>query len=155
MRSKNEGMIVNISSAGGRIYTPLGAWYHATKHALEGWSDCLRLELKQFGIKVVIIEPGIIKTEFADVLKQPFLERSKNSPYNEMALKMEELTAKQYGPKGRGSSPIVIANVISKAIRSKHPKTRYVKGSMGKLGLISRRILPDWIFDKILLSQVK
>ena len=62
MRSKNEGMIVNISSAGGRIYTPLGAWYHATKHALEGWSDCLRLELKQFGIKVVIIEPGIIKT---------------------------------------------------------------------------------------------
>ncbi|MFO0398801.1 MAG: oxidoreductase, partial [Sphingobacteriia bacterium] len=60
MRRQKSGRILNISSMGGKLYSPLGAWYHATKHALEGWSDCLRLETKQFGIDVVIIEPGII-----------------------------------------------------------------------------------------------
>lgn len=64
MREKKSGNIVNISSMGGKVYTPLGAWYHATKHALEGWSDCLRLELAPFGIRVVIIEPGLIETGF-------------------------------------------------------------------------------------------
>jgi short-subunit dehydrogenase len=67
MRQKRAGKIVNISSMGGKIYTTLGAWYHATKHAVEGWSDCLRLELKQFNIDVIIIEPGGIQTEFLDV----------------------------------------------------------------------------------------
>ena len=61
MRERQSGKIINISSVGGKIYTPLGAWYHATKHALEGWSDCLRLELKPFGIDVVIVEPGLIE----------------------------------------------------------------------------------------------
>ena len=65
--------ITNTSSVGGKIYTPLGAWYHATKHALEGWSDCLRIELRPFGINVVIIEPGIIETWFGDVIGQPML----------------------------------------------------------------------------------
>jgi NADP-dependent 3-hydroxy acid dehydrogenase YdfG len=59
MRKNKKGKIINVSSMGGKMYTPLGAWYHATKHALEGWSDCLRLELKEFGIDVVIIEPGL------------------------------------------------------------------------------------------------
>ncbi|MCL4113180.1 UNVERIFIED_CONTAM: hypothetical protein GTU68_051197 [Idotea baltica] len=63
MRAQKSGRIINVSSVGGKIYSPLGAWYHATKHALEGWSDCLRLELKQFGIDVVIIQPGAIATE--------------------------------------------------------------------------------------------
>ncbi|MCU1652217.1 MAG: Estradiol 17-beta-dehydrogenase, partial [Pseudonocardia sp.] len=67
MRDRGAGKIVNISSVGGKIYTPLGAWYHATKHALEGWSDSLRLELKPLGIDVIVIEPGIIRTEFGDV----------------------------------------------------------------------------------------
>ena len=155
MRKKGAGKIINISSAGGKLYTPLGAWYHATKHALEGWSDCLRLELKQFGIKVVIIEPGIIKTEFSDVLHNPFLKRSGSGYYKKMTEAMARLTAKQYDENGRGSSPDVIANVISKAVRKKNPRTRYIKGSMGRLGIYSRRIIPDWLFDKILLSQVK
>ncbi|MEO0333342.1 MAG: oxidoreductase [Bacteroidota bacterium] len=64
MRNQKSGTIINVSSVGGKIFTPLGAWYHATKHALEGWSDCLRLELRSFGIDVVVIQPGAIKTEF-------------------------------------------------------------------------------------------
>jgi short-subunit dehydrogenase len=63
MRKTNSGTIINTSSMGGKIYTPLGAWYHASKHALEGFSDCLRLELKEFHINVVVLEPGIIQTE--------------------------------------------------------------------------------------------
>jgi short-subunit dehydrogenase len=68
MRARRSGYIINITSIGGKIYTPLGAWYHATKHALEGWSDCLRLEVAEFGIKVVIVEPGLIETGFGDVV---------------------------------------------------------------------------------------
>ena len=74
MRNQKSGIILNISSVGGKIYTPLGAWYHATKHALEGWSDSLRLELAQFGIDVVIIQPGSIKTEFDKAMDQQFGE---------------------------------------------------------------------------------
>ena len=66
MRKQNFGRIINTSSVGGKIYTPLGSWYHATKHALEGWSDCLRLEVAPFGIDVIIIEPGAIITEFGE-----------------------------------------------------------------------------------------
>ena len=71
MREQGAGQIINISSVGGKIYSPLGAWYHATKHALEGWSDALRIELAQFGIQVSIIEPGAIVTEFTDVMNEP------------------------------------------------------------------------------------
>ena len=67
MRAQGKGTIVNISSMGGRIYTPMGAWYHATKHALEGWSDCLRVELAPQGIEVIIVEPGGIASEFNEV----------------------------------------------------------------------------------------
>ena len=64
MREANRGTIINTSSMGGKMYTPMGAWYHASKHAVEGFSDCLRLELEPFNIKVVVLEPGIIITEF-------------------------------------------------------------------------------------------
>ena len=76
MREQKSGIILNVSSVGGKIY-PLGAWYHATKHALEGWSDSLRLELAQFGIDVVIIQPGSIKTEFDSAMDQQFGETKK------------------------------------------------------------------------------
>ena len=74
MRERGSGHIINVSSIGGKVYTPLGAWYHATKHALEGWSDSLRVETAGFGIKVSIIEPGAIQTEFSDVMTDPMLE---------------------------------------------------------------------------------
>ncbi len=84
MRKEKSGTIINMSSMGGKIYIPFGSWYHGTKHALEGWSDCLRTELKDFGIKVVIVEPGGIKTEFDDVMLEPMIERSGNGPYAEL-----------------------------------------------------------------------
>lgn len=149
MREQRAGKIINISSMGGKIYTPLGAWYHATKHALEGWSDCLRLELAPFKIDVIIIEPGMIETEFSEVLIAPLMERSGTSAYSDLAKKLEKA-----GTNGtvRGSHPSVIAKVISKAVKSKNPKTRYVAGNMAKPLIFMRNVLGDRMFDKLILN---
>jgi short-subunit dehydrogenase len=155
MRSKKAGTIINISSVGGKIYTPLGAWYHATKHALEGWSDCLRLELAQFGIDVVIIEPGGILTEFAEVLNDPMMERSGKSVYSAMAKSVSKSTSDLYGKDGKMPGPQVIANLVSKALNTNKPKTRYRAGYLAKPLLFMRWLLSDRMFDKIILSQVK
>jgi NAD(P)-dependent dehydrogenase (short-subunit alcohol dehydrogenase family) len=154
MRKQNAGRIINVTSMGGKIYTPLGAWYHATKHALEGWSDCLRIELKQFGIDVVIIEPGIIATEFADVMYQPMLDRSGSGPYAKMAQSVANATKESYD-KGGSSPASLIAGIIAKAVRVKTPKTRYVAGKFAKPMISMRKWLGDRAFDKILMSQVK
>ena len=153
MRQQGNGKIINISSMGGKIYTPLGAWYHATKHALEGWSDCLRLEVKPFGIDVIIIEPGIIETEFGDVMSGPMMERSGQTAYADLAKSVSETTRQSY-QQGGGSPPEIIAKTISKAVAAKNPNTRYARGSMARLMIFLRKMLSDRIFDKLIMSQV-
>lgn len=153
MREQRSGKIINMSSMGGKIYTPLGAWYHASKHAMEGWSDCLRLELAPFGIDVIIIEPGIIETEFGDVMSGPMMERSGDTAYSEMAKSVSKASNESY-EKGGGSPPSVIADVISKVIQSGNPKTRYAKGKLARPMIFMRKILPDKLFDKAVMSQV-
>ena len=154
MRRKKSGLIINMSSMGGKVYTPLGSWYHASKHAVEGWSDCLRIELQQFGINVVIVEPGVIKTEFETVMIDPMLERSGKTAYGVMAHKMAETTRKSY-EKGAASEPEVITDLILKAVRAKKPKTRYVAGKFAKPMMFVRKWFGDRVFDKIILSTVK
>jgi NAD(P)-dependent dehydrogenase (short-subunit alcohol dehydrogenase family) len=151
MRAKKFGKIINISSVGGKIYTPLGCWYHATKHALEGWSDCLRLELAPFNIDVVIIEPGAIKTEFGSVIIAPMMERSGNSAYSIMTKKMEQVI-KNYDLQENASDPRVIAEVVSQAVKAKKPKTRYVAGKFAQTLILIRKLLSDRIFDKIIMN---
>jgi len=146
MREARSGTIVNISSIGGRVYTPMGAWYHASKHALEGWSDCLRLEVATFGIRVVIVEPGAIETEFAEIAIAPLLERSEGGPYTDFARKMATATRRAYLDK-KASSPDLIARIIVKAVESRRPKTRYIAGYLGKPVIWARRILGDRGFD--------
>ncbi|MCA9599844.1 MAG: oxidoreductase [Myxococcales bacterium] len=153
MREERSGKIVNVSSMGGKIYTPLGAWYHATKHALEGWSDCLRLELAPFGIDVIIIEPGIIFTEFGDVMTGPMLERSGSTAYGELARKVAEATRKSYQESG-ASPPSLIAKLISKALTKKRPRTRYAAGKLAKPLIAARKWLGDRSFDKAVMSQL-
>lgn len=154
MRKQKSGRIINLSSMGGRVYTPLGAWYHATKHALEGWSDCLRIELKQFGINVVIIEPGAIITEFGDVMMEPALERAKGTAYETVTKQLLDTTKELY-EKGKGSPASVISNLIIKAIKSKKPKSRYVGGLYAKPMLFIRRWFGDAIYEKAIMSQLK
>ncbi len=154
MRQKGAGRIINISSVGGKIYTPLGSWYHATKHALEGWSDCLRLELKAFGIHVVVVEPGLIDTEFGDTMLGPMMERSGSGPYAELAGKLEKATRASY-KEGAASPPSVIAKAISKAVRARKPKIRYVAGKYARPLLFLRKWFGDRLFDAAVMSQVK
>ncbi|KAG7370561.1 short-chain dehydrogenase/reductase SDR [Nitzschia inconspicua] len=137
MREQQSGLIINISSMCGKMYLPLGAWYVATKHAIEGWSDCLRWELQPFGINVAIIEPGVIQTEFADVTAGPMLERSKGTPYETLS-KRSEVTM---------SPPSVITKCVVRAVEAKRPKTRYLEGSMAKPLVFLRTWGGDRFFD--------
>jgi len=155
MREKKAGKIINISSMGGKIYTPLGSWYHATKHALEGWSDCLRIELAQFGIDVVVIEPGIIQTEFGDVMLNPMIERSGDTAYSALANSVADATKASYQQKNGGSNPQVVVNAVMKAIVSNKPKTRYTMGKFAKLLIFIRKWFGDKVFDKVVLSAAK
>ncbi|KVE44234.1 short-chain dehydrogenase [Burkholderia sp. BDU5] len=154
MRAKRAGRIINISSMGGKIYSPLGSWYHATKHAVEGWSDCLRLELQPFGIDVVIVEPGAIVTEFGDVMLAPMLERSGNGPYAKMAAAVAAATKMLYQD-GRGSDPQVIVDLIVRAVRARRPRTRYVAGRFARPTMFARKWLGDRIFDKLVMLAMK
>lgn len=155
MRKQQSGTIINTSSMGGKMYTPLGAWYHGTKHALEGWSDCLRLELKPFNINVVILEPGVIATEFGDVLYEPLLKNSGDGPYAKMAKQVAQGTKDFYDKPNAASPSSVISNTVSKIVNSRKPKTRYVKGKMAKPLMWVRKYMGDRIFDKAVMSQVK
>lgn len=153
MRRQKSGKIINVSSIGGKIYSPLGAWYHATKHALEGWSDCLRLEVQQFGIDVVIIEPGAIRTEFSEVLEENFTV-PENSAYTSMADTMKRVMINA-NKEGNASTPNEIATVILKTIKVQKPKTRYAKGKMASQTLFFRRYFSDRMFDKTIMRMIR
>ncbi|QNP39383.1 oxidoreductase [Lysobacter solisilvae (ex Woo and Kim 2020)] len=147
-RGRGRGTIVNLSSMGGKIYTPLGAWYHATKHAVEGWSDALRIELKAFGIDVVVIEPGIIATEFGDVMTQPMLDRSGHGPYGKLAHAIA-------GSKSPMSQPSVVAEAIARAVQAHRPKTRYVAGNLARPLIFVRKYFGDRVYDRLIMSQFR
>ena len=152
MRGRRAGTIVNMSSMGGRISTPLGAWYHASKHALEGWSDCLRMELRRFGIRVVVIQPGIIVSEFLDPMLDPLHERAQGTAYQTLAESLDELTRQTYAPT-RASPAAVVADAIARAIRARRPRTRYPVGRFARLLMTLRRWMPDRLWDWAMMRQ--
>lgn len=154
MRAQGGGSIVNISSMGGRIYTPLGAWYHATKHALEGWSDCLRVELAAQGIKVVIIEPGSIATEFTEVVAQHAPSNGEDSPYRELTEKVQR-TMGDPDFVSKSSPPSLIADTILAAVQSSSPKARYMAGYLAKPMWNLRRFGGDGLYDKAVSRILK
>lgn len=146
MRAQRSGTIVNITSMGGKIHTPLGAWYHGTKFALEAISDCLRMEVQPFGIDVVVIEPGGIRTEWAGIATDKLRETSGHGPYTAQANAMAESMVGEASRK-RLSPPQVIADTIAKAVTARRPKTRYAIGFGAKPMIFMRRLLSDRAFD--------
>jgi short-subunit dehydrogenase len=152
MRAQKSGRIINVSSMGGKFGEPHGGWYHATKFALEGLSDCLRMELKQFNIDVVVIQPGAIKTEWDIIAGENLLKVSGATAYKDLANKHAKMLVNTYKI---ASEPLVIAKVITKAATVNKPKTRYAKGAGAKLLLFIRSVLCDRIFDKLVLGQMK
>ena len=153
MRAQRSGKIVNITSMGGKIHTPLGAWYHATKFALEALSDCLRMELKPFGIDVIIIEPGGIKTEWSGIAAAKVRAVSSDGPYapqgNAVANSLSSVSNQK-----RSSRPELIGRTIRKAVQAHKPKTRYAVGFGAKPMIFMRDVLPDRTFDAVMRRVV-
>jgi NAD(P)-dependent dehydrogenase (short-subunit alcohol dehydrogenase family) len=147
MRQQRWGRIVNVSSIAGKIYEPLGGWYHATKHALEGLSDSLRMEVEGFGIGVVIIEPGGIATEWGGIAAENLMKVSGNTAYRDQAQRGAKLLG--MGEK-QASPPEVIAKIIEKGITARRPKTRYHAGAASTTSLFLRWLLPDRCFDRMM-----
>jgi NAD(P)-dependent dehydrogenase (short-subunit alcohol dehydrogenase family) len=156
MRQQRSGKILNVSSIGGKGWEPLGAWYHATKFAVEGFSDCLRMELKPFGIDVIVIEPGAIRTEWGQIALDTLQQASGHSAYGPQA---EEKRALFLAAAGSASDPDVVAREIIKAIQASRPKTRYVVGAHAKPLVFMSTFLPDrfndWFVGAITKSLVK
>lgn len=152
MREQRSGKIVNITSTSGKMASPLSGWYSASKFAVEALSDSLRMEVKQFGINVIVIEPGGVKSEWSGIATKSLQDMSAGKAYGKMADKIIEF-AKKAGPKN--AEPEVIAELILKSITVKNPKTRYHGGHMAGLILFLKKVLTDKQFDKIMLSQIK
>src|SRR5919106_2122044 len=127
MRSSGSGRIVNLSSMGGKLTFPGGGIYHATKHAVEALSDALRFEVAGFGIDVVVIEPGLIVTEFGEAANRSIAEIDEHGPYAKFNATVAKVTANAYsGPLARlGSGPEAVAAKIAKALSTRRPATRY------------------------------
>lgn len=150
MRVQNYGRIINISSMGGRLTSFMGAWYHATKYALEGFSDALRMEVKQFGIDVVLIEPGGIQTEWGFIAADHLEESAKGGVYATIAKKTAQGMRKQYSG-NMMSNPKIVSKAIAKAVHKKRPKTRYLVGFGAKPLVFLHTILPDRVFDFLMM----
>jgi NAD(P)-dependent dehydrogenase (short-subunit alcohol dehydrogenase family) len=145
MRRQRSGHIINISSIGGKIYLPLSSWYHATKFAIEGLSDSLRLELAPFGIHVVVVEPGAIDTEWHGVAAENLIETSAETAYAGQAANFVTVL----GGGSLASSPDVVAKAIGRAVTSRRPRTRYAVGLGAKPVIYLRRVVPDRVFDAL------
>jgi NAD(P)-dependent dehydrogenase (short-subunit alcohol dehydrogenase family) len=151
MRAQGDGYIVNISSMGGKIWEPLGSWYHAAKFAVEGLSDSLRAEVSGLGIKVVIIEPGNIRTEWGGIAAAGLAQTSANGPYRELAtLVGRGLRSSEGGQMGSG--PEVVADAVAKAVQSRKPRTRYPVGGGARPILFAERVLTDRGFDRFITT---
>ena len=155
MRAKGEGRIVNISSMGGRLTFPGGGIYHATKHAVEALSDALRFEVGGFGIQVVVIEPGLIKTGFAETAVGSIHEATpEHGPYADFNRAVGAATAGAYesGLARLGGGPETVAKKIERAISARRPRTRYLVTPSAPLILSARRVLPDRLWDRMVGS---
>ncbi len=152
MRHQRWGRIVNVSSIAGRLTLPGGGLYHASKHALEALSDALRLELASFGVDVVVVQPGIIRTGFSEAAVEAIAGIPPGGPYEAFnaAVAASTLRAYQRGPLARlGGSPEAVARVVERAISARRPRARYAVTPSAHLLLAARRVLPDRTWDAL------
>jgi NAD(P)-dependent dehydrogenase (short-subunit alcohol dehydrogenase family) len=153
MRDQQWGRIVNVSSMGGKLVFPGGGIYHATKFAIEAISDALRFEVRNFGIRVSVIEPGAIKTEFeATSVGSMTAAGSDGSPYAAFNASLEKRVRSTYaGPMSVG--PEIVAKAIEHAATSKRPRSRYPLTPGARTLIAARRVLPDAGWDALMRMQ--
>jgi NAD(P)-dependent dehydrogenase (short-subunit alcohol dehydrogenase family) len=157
MRRQGWGRIVNVSSMGGRLTFPGGGAYHATKHAVEALSDAMRYEVRGFGVDVVVIEPGLIKTQFGETAAGSIgdADEQADDPYAPFNAAVGAATEGAYeGPLSRlGGGPETVARAIERAISARRPRTRYKVTPSARLILAQRRLLSDRAWDAFMRSQ--
>lgn len=151
MRARRSGKIFNISSIGGKLALPLGGWYHASKFALEGFSDALRNEVRRFGIDVIVIEPGGIETEWGGIAATEAERYSGAGAYAPLVA----LFRKAVAGDRKMPPPGVVTDLIVRALKAKRPRTRYHAGLMATPMLFLRRHLSDRIFDRMLMMALR
>ncbi|MFF4583811.1 SDR family NAD(P)-dependent oxidoreductase [Streptomyces sp. NPDC001373] len=152
MRRARHGRIVNLSSMGGRFSPPGGAFYHASKHAVEAISDSLRLEVAPFGIKVVVVQPGPTITEFADTAVGTMqAETDPADPYGRFRAELADMYANKAFRRRNGAVPAETATrVIVRAATARRPRARYAIGAMARGTMLAKRLLPDAAFDAVM-----
>jgi NAD(P)-dependent dehydrogenase (short-subunit alcohol dehydrogenase family) len=154
MRRQHWGKVVNISSMGANFVFPGGGFYHATKYAVDAISDALRFEVKGFGIDVVIIQPGLIKTEFGHAAVGGVPDDG--GTYGEFNAAVGEATEGVYesGPLGKlGGGPETVAKTIERAITTKRPKPRYRVTPSAHLLIAQRSLMTDRMWDRMMKTQ--
>ncbi len=158
MREQHWGKIVNIGSMGGRLTFPGGGLYHATKYAVEALSDALRFEVRGFGVDVILIEPGLITTEFAQTAVASVEgagAAGEDGPYTKFNRSVAKITEGAYnGPLSRlGGGPEAVANAIAGALKSGRPRPRYPVTLSAHLMINQRRFMPDQVWDLMMRTQ--
>lgn len=156
MREQGWGRVVNIGSMGGKLTFPGGGIYHATKYSVEAISDAMRFEVKGFGVNVILIEPGLITTEFGNAAVASIDDGTEETgPYARFNAHVGKATASVYdGPLAKlGGGPDTVAKVIEKAISSSRPKPRYPVTASARLSMAQRRLVTDRTWDRLMKTQ--
>jgi NAD(P)-dependent dehydrogenase (short-subunit alcohol dehydrogenase family) len=156
MRKQGWGRIVNMSSMGGKLVFPGGGFYHATKYAVEAISDALRFEVKGFGIEVILIEPGLIRSGFSTVAVAAMTKNESGDVYDRFHEAVAKATTDSYekGPLARlAGEPNDVAKVVLKALTKKHPRARYTVSASAKLLLAQKKLLTDRGWDRFLRAN--
>jgi NADP-dependent 3-hydroxy acid dehydrogenase YdfG len=150
MRLARAGTIVNISSMGGRGWTPIGGWYHATKHAVEVLSDAMRVETRPFGIRVVVVQPGRIVSEWSATAARTLRDSAASSVYRDQVEPLAEML-EDYGG---AAAPEVIADAVAKAVTSAHPKRRYATPADARVMIFLHWLLPDAAWEWLMRTAL-
>ena len=154
MRQQGHGLIINTSSIAGKIVMPFGGWYNVSKFSVEALSDAMRMEVKPFGIDVVLIEPGGVKTDWGLIASRHLKETSANTPYERDGSRFAKVL--QYGYSSNYlSSPRVVTRDILRAVRSRRPRARYRSGLGSHLLVFLHNVLPTRCWDAILRRAVR
>jgi short-subunit dehydrogenase len=153
MRAAGGGLVVNIGSMGGRLAFPVGGYYHATKFAVEGLTDSLRNEVRAFGVDVVLVEPGAIRTNFEETINSSAAVGNPDSPYADLVARVRRVNSGAYDSRLLSVGPDAVARTILKVVEATRPKSRYLVTTSARAMVHARRLGGDRLWDSIVRSQ--
>ncbi|APH00493.1 MULTISPECIES: oxidoreductase [Janibacter] len=148
MRAAGAGRIINIASVAGHVSEPLGGWYHASKYAVEALSDAMRMELAPHGVRVAIIEPGAIRTEFGDIAADSLAEYSGSGAYAAQARRMARAHERMFG--ADAADVDVVVDAIVHAATARRPRSRYQVPASARAMVAATKVVPSPVMDAVM-----